>query len=81
MMTRTTIRLQDSLLVELKKRALAKGKSLAEEMNDVIRTGLKAGARQKEIVLPVSKARGGPLPGVNLTSTSDLLDIDDRAAV
>jgi hypothetical protein len=73
---RTTIRLSDDLLRKAKKQAAEKGTTLTS----LIEEGLKAvlaGPRHAPAMrlrLPVSKASGGTLPGVDLNRSSDLED-------
>jgi predicted transcriptional regulator len=75
-MTRTTIRLPDDLMSRARKRAAEKGRTLTS----LIEEGLKAllvepkRATRKRIRLPVSKASGGTLPGVDLNRSADLED-------
>ncbi len=81
MMTRTTIRLPDPLLQELKQRALKAGKSFAAEVEDVIRIGLKqAKVKGRPVDLPVFKGGGGVRPGVDLNDTSELLALTEKNA-
>ena len=75
MMTRTTIRIQESLLDELKRRALQSGHSLTAEIDDLLRLGMKATqGKKKRINLTVCKSGGGVKPGINIYSTSELLE-------
>jgi hypothetical protein len=73
---RTTIRLSDDLLRKAKKQAAEKGRTLTS----LIEEGLKAvlaeprPAPTVRLRLPVSKASGGTLPGVDLNRSSDLED-------
>jgi hypothetical protein len=75
-MRRTTIRLPDDLMSRARKRAAEKGRTLTS----LIEEGLKAllvepkRATRKRIRLPVSKASGGTLPGVDLNRSADLED-------
>jgi hypothetical protein len=75
-MRRTTIRLPDDLMNRARKRAAEKGRTLTS----LIEEGLKAllvepkRATRKRIRLPVSKASGGTLPGVDLNRSADLED-------
>jgi hypothetical protein len=74
---RTTIRLNDDLLKRAKKRAADEGRtltSLVEEGLVLILSKAKA-SRRKRIELPVSKATGGVLPGIDLNRTSDLEEV------
>ena len=60
--TRTTVRLETSLLDQARKRVRDKGTTLTA----LIRRGLQ---------LPVSRERGGTLPGVDLNNSAALLDL------
>ena len=74
---RTTIRIKDDLLKRAKKRAADEGRtltSLVEEGLVLILSHAKA-SRRKRIELPVSKATGGVLPGVDLNRSSDLEEV------
>jgi hypothetical protein len=71
---RTTIRIKDDLLKRAKKRAADEGRtltSLVEEGLILTLSKAKAG-RRKRVELPVSKAAGGVLPGIDLNRSSDL---------
>ena len=71
---RTTVRINDDLLRRAKKRAAAEERtltSLIEEGLSLILTEGKAG-RRKRAPVPVSKASGGVLPGVDLNRSCDL---------
>jgi len=75
-MRRTTIRLPDDLMSKARKRAAEKGRTLTSLIDE----GLKAllvepkRATRRRIRLPVSKASGGTLPGVDLNRSADLED-------
>jgi hypothetical protein len=73
---RTTVRLSADLLRRAKKKAAAEGRTLTSLLEE----GLKAvlvdakRARRTRVQLPVSRASGGTLPGVDLNRSSDLED-------
>ena len=73
---RTTIRLSPDILRKAKKQAAEKGRTLTSLIED----GLKAVLAEprpssvQRLRLPVSKASGGTLPGVDLNRSSDLED-------
>ena len=74
---RTTIGIKDDLLKRAKKRAADEGRTLTSLVEDglvLVLSKAKAGPR-KRIVLPVSKATGGVLPGIDLNSSSDLEEV------
>ena len=71
---RTTIRLSDDVLRKAKKQAAEKGRTLTSLIEEGLETVL-AEARPNPAVrvrVPVSKASGGTLPGVDLNRSSDL---------
>ncbi len=75
---RTTVRLDESLLSEAKREARERGETLTSLIEQGLRLALAHGrqrpARRTRVILPVSKARGGPLPGIDLDDTSGILD-------
>jgi hypothetical protein len=78
---RTTIDVQDDLLVELKRVAAEINRTLKELIEDAIRAALAL--RRAEVTTaggspPIVTFRGkGVQRGVNLNSTSELLDVMD----
>jgi hypothetical protein len=71
---RTTVRINDDLLKRAKKRAADEGRtltSLIEESLTLI-VARRSSVRRKRVELPVSKASGGVLPGIDLNRSSDL---------
>ena len=77
---RTTVRLNDALLERARKEAARRGTtltSLIEQGLSLVLTGEPSVARRSRVKVPVSRASGGVLPGVNLTSSADLMDLMD----
>jgi len=75
---RTTVRLDDKLLEQAKKEAARKGKTLTAFMDEAIRQALTKPTDRpprKKVHLPVSRAGGGTLPGVDLNDSAALLEI------
>jgi hypothetical protein len=74
---RTTVRLPDDLLRQARKKALEEGRTLTSLIEEGLKTLLAESkpARRAAVRLPVSKAKGGTLPGVDLNRSSDLLDL------
>jgi hypothetical protein len=74
---RTTIRINDELLKRAKKRAAEEGRTLTSLVEDgLVRVLSKAKTGRREpIELPVSKATGGVLPGIDLKRSSDLEEV------
>jgi antitoxin component of RelBE/YafQ-DinJ toxin-antitoxin module len=75
---RTTINLDDALLVEIKTSAAQTSRTMNQVINDAIRLGLAkaAKARREPVDLPVFHG-GALMPGVDLDNNAALLDIMD----
>jgi hypothetical protein len=74
---RTTVRINDDLLQRAKKRAADEGRTLTSLIEDALALIVakpKAGRRER-VELPVSKASGGVLPGIDLNRSSDLEEV------
>jgi hypothetical protein len=78
---RTTVRLDDALLDRAKREAARRGMTLTA----LIEQGLKLAMRQpmktpnrSRTSLPVCRAGGGTLPGVNLDNSASLQDLMDQ---
>ena len=72
------MRLDDQLLEQARKEAARQGKTLTALFDQAIRQVLAQSGRRppgKRVQLPVSRARGGTLPGVDLNDSASLLDI------
>jgi hypothetical protein len=83
MAERTTVRLPDDLVRHAKRKALAEGRSLTALIEDGLRRVLAdrpptAGA--KRVLPPVSSARGGLAPGVDLDDSAALQEMEDLDA-
>ena len=74
---RTTIRINDDLLKQAKKKAADEGRTLTSLVEDGLALILSKPkiSRQKRVDLPVSKATGGILPGIDLNRSSDLEEV------
>jgi hypothetical protein len=80
MAARTTVRLPVGLLDRAKRKAAAEGRTLTSLIEDGLRlmvAGERKAAKGKRILPPVSKATGGPMPGLDLTDLSALQEIED----
>ncbi len=76
---RTTIRIRDELLQRARRKALEEGRtvtSLVEEGLAIVLAGVER-PKPKRVRVPVSKAQGGLLPGVDLNRSSALEDLMD----
>ena len=70
---RTTIRLRDDLLTRAKKRAAEDHRTLTSVLEEGIALVLAKPAKKRgRIHVPVSRASGGVLPGVDLNHSTDL---------
>lgn len=79
-MRRTTVRLEDGLLERAKAEASRRGETvtgLIEQGLRLVLTQPKHARPRRKVVLPVSRARGGTLAGVDLSNSAALLDIMD----
>ena len=74
---RTTIRINDDLLKKAKKRAADEGRTLTSLIEDGLAFILAKPktCRRKRVDLPISKATGGVLPGIDLNRSSDLEEV------
>ncbi len=74
---RTTLRLDDALLTEAKKKAAESHRTLTAVIEDALRESFwrkqHRPAKRRRVRLPTA-GRGGLLPGVDLDNTSALLD-------
>jgi uncharacterized protein DUF6364 len=80
MAERTTVRLPEDLIKRAKRKATAEGRTLTSLIEDGLRLIMAEGqkAKKSKRVMPrVSKATGGPAPGVDYTSFSALEELDD----
>jgi hypothetical protein len=78
---RTTVRLSDDLLRRARKKAAEQGRTLTSLLEEGLKNVLAESkpAKRTRVRLPVSKATGGTLPGVDLNRSSDLEDrMEDR---
>lgn len=75
---RTTVRLDDALLKQAQREARRRGQTftalMAEGLRLILAKGTAAPKRQL-VVLPMCKAGGGTLPGVDLDDSAALVDI------
>lgn len=74
---RTTVRLREELLRKAKKKAAEKGQTLTSLIEEGLRVVLADANRapvRAHLKLPISKAAGGTLPGIDLNRSADLED-------
>ena len=80
MTERTTIRLPGDLLKRAKRKAAEEGRTLTSLIEDGLRQVLlenRKATSPRRIVLPVSKATGGLMPGVDISDSAALQEADD----
>jgi uncharacterized protein len=78
MIERTTVRLPQDLLDRAKRKAAAEGRTLTSLIEDGLRLVVADDRKfRKRVLPPVSKAAGGPMPGVDLMDLSALQETDD----
>jgi hypothetical protein len=80
MSERTTVRLPPDLLSRAKRKAAAEGRTLTSLIEDGLRRVIAENrtATKTARVLPrISRATGGPMPGVDLSDLSSLQEMDD----
>jgi hypothetical protein len=82
MVERTTVRLPDELMARAKRKAVVEGRtltSLIEEGLRLVTAETRTSQPGKRISPRVSKAKGGLLPGIDLTSFSAFEESEDLA--
>jgi hypothetical protein len=77
---RTTVRLPEDLLERAKRKAAAEGRTLTSLIADGLRLVIaenRKSTKPKRIMPRVSKATGGPMPGLDLGDLPALQEMDD----
>lgn len=77
---RTTVRLDPGLLDRAREAAAEQGETLTSLIERGLRLVLargQGGPSRRRVRLPVSRATGGTLPGVDLNDSAALLDVMD----
>ena len=78
MTQRTTVRLPEGLLAMARTKAAAEGRTLTSLIEDGVRKVL---AEKKEarplIPVRISKAKGGPMPGIDISNSAALQEMED----
>lgn len=78
MTERTTVRLPEELLKRAKRKAAAEGRTLTSLITDGLQHVVSEPRTKHSRILPrVSKAKGGPMPGFDPGSFSNLQEMDD----
>ena len=77
---RTTVRLPEDLLNRARRKAAAEGRTLTSLIEDGLRLIVTENTKRtkgKRVLPRISKATGGPMPGIELTDLSALQEIED----
>jgi hypothetical protein len=82
MIERTTVRLPKDLLDRARRKAAAEGRTLTSLIEDGLRMAVgerekKSKAAKRKVELPVSSAAGGPLPGIDISDSAALQEMED----
>jgi len=81
MIERTTVRLPHDLLARAKRKAAAEGRTLTALIEDGLRAVVDDRGKpikRRRVVLPrVSKATGGTMPGIDISNSAALQEMDD----
>lgn len=75
---RTTLAVDDNLLVAAKRRARDRGQTLGQVVEDALRRELAEPMEVEPLDVPVFHGGGGPLPGIDLTSNRAVREALDR---
>ncbi len=79
MIERTTVRLPRELMARAKRKAAAEGRTLTALIEDSVRAALDDSAKpakRRDVMLPVSKARGWLRPGLTLADVEEMDDLE-----
>jgi hypothetical protein len=80
MTERTTVRLPEELLRRAKRKAAAEGRTVTSLIIDglqLVTSEHQKMAKPRRVMPRVSKATGGLMPGLDLTDSSSLQEMDD----
>jgi hypothetical protein len=80
MIERTTVRLPKDLLRRAKRKAAAEGRTLTSLIEDGLRLvvgGKEKATKRERRPLPLSTATGGPLPGIDISDSAALQELED----
>ena len=80
MSERTTVRLPGSLLSRAKRKALAERRTLTSVIEEGLRLGVgdrRQPAKAKRVLPRFSTATGGPLPGIDISDSAALQEMED----
>ena len=77
MIERTTVRLPRELMARAKRKAAAEGRTLTALIEDSVRAALvDKPTKRRDVLLPVSKAKGWLRPGLTLADVEEVDDLE-----
>jgi hypothetical protein len=80
MIERTTVRLPSELMDRARRKAAAEGRTLTSLIEEGLRDKVDEPAKRpkrRRVSLPVSKATGGLLPGIDISNSAALQELED----
>ena len=80
MIERTTVRLPQDLLDRAKRKAAAEGRTLTSLIEDGLRLVVaenRKPTKAKRVLPPISTATGGLMPGIDISDSAALQEMDD----
>jgi hypothetical protein len=80
MIERTTVRLPEALVKKAKRKAASEGRSLTALIEEGLRRVLSENGpalKAERVLPPVSTAKGGLMPGIDLDDSAALQEADD----
>jgi hypothetical protein len=80
MSERTTVRLPEDLVRRAKQQAAAEGRTLTSLIEDGLRLVVGESGKPRKRrrgPIPVSSATGGPMPGIDVSDSAALQEMDD----
>src|SRR5688572_5241084 len=81
MILRATVRLPSDLMDRAKRKAAAEGRTLTALIEDGVRAVVddrgKPASRRRVVLPRFSQATGGPMPGIDISNSAALQEMDD----
>lgn len=74
---RTTLQLDDDLVVAAKTRAVQSGRTLSQVIEDALRRTLVSSGNEPRVSVRIPTTPGAPRPGVDLDDSAGLRDLMD----
>lgn len=80
MTERTTVRLPQDLIARAKRKAAAEGRTLTSLIEDGLRLVVsenRKASKPKRVMARISSATGGPMPGIDISDSAALQEMED----